>query len=149
MVVEANVRFPEQISCDGQINFGGLGIGVPQERRESRKPTLDVHAVAIPPEQAVNCERMPEVVNTGQSLVRHPRNPQRAEDVPEYIEKRLGANGFPPLRHEKRIVVPHRLQERMPYLQVALQAAADLRPEGDVPALMELRLRDEQQLTVE
>src|SRR4051794_26186816 len=37
----------------------------------------------------------------------------------------------------------------MPYLQVALQAAADLRPEGDVPALVELRLRDEQQLTVE
>jgi hypothetical protein len=32
MVVEASVRFPEEIGRDRQIDFGPSGIGVPQER---------------------------------------------------------------------------------------------------------------------
>ena len=32
MIVEASVRFPEEIGRDRQIDFGPSGIGVPQER---------------------------------------------------------------------------------------------------------------------
>ena len=40
MVVEANIRFPEQIDRYRQIDFGRMGIGVPQERGQKGESAL-------------------------------------------------------------------------------------------------------------
>jgi len=120
---------------------------MPKEGCQERQSALDINAFSIPPEQAVDGERVTQIVQPRWILAGNPGNAQRAENVAEEHHQCPWVDGFPPFGREHGVVLLHRQKHCAPNLQVTLQALPQSRSEWDETALVELRLVDEQNLT--
>ena len=82
MVMEPAVNFSKQLRCGTQVNLGGGNFHVAQVGGERGEPGVDVLPITIPGQQPMNCEGMPQIVDTRDGAL-VARNPAVAQQLME------------------------------------------------------------------
>src|SRR6266581_1885766 len=94
-------------------------------------------------------EGVPQIVEPRGALPGRPSNPQGVHDHAERAQQCALRQGRTPERDEERVVRLDWLEVRAADVEELPQALSHLRSEGDVPALVELGLVNEQRVPIE
>src|SRR5580704_3311100 len=83
---------PQQLGRRRQIPVSIFNLAVPKKRRKDRQVALDIGTVAVPAEQCLNREGMPQIVHPGTNSIARLLQPSRATDIAEAL---VGAADWP------------------------------------------------------
>ena len=122
---------------------------MPHEGGEVYQSALDVHAIAIPAQEAVDGKGMAEVVKTWSAL----SSPLLEADLGKELVERFTQGGCryrtPPQGGEEGIFFPEWLQDRFASVEVPQQAATHPGTKGNQAALVEFGLANEQRAPIQ
>jgi hypothetical protein len=132
----------EQLRGSGQIPEGRGWFAVPEVGRQGRHLRLDINVAAIPVEQGLDRERVPQVVQPrGRGRVR--ADTHFVDEAPERLRHDGVAEPVARQRHEEAGLLRQRLQF-VSHLGVLGERLQHVGMDGNESRLAELRLPDEQ-----